>query len=191
MFCSKYSQIKTDTVYWNDVFPPDEALVTELTEVHSIAPLKILKPGDTVRLSKKVNLRVLKNTHKGQGLNDNGLVLGLESRGNHYLITGDIGLDRQKNLAQLESQWLKKVRWMQWPHHGDRVDSTLFNQKKKMEYCVISVGENDHSLPISDLDKVAEPFCRTLLRTDKNGSLTFSIGRRIQLGETNPSLLMP
>ena len=109
------------------------------------------------------------------------LVLSLTTRKVKVLFAGDVGPQRQKNLAELEPRWIKETDWLLWPHHGDRLDPQFLNLFEDNPICVVSVGENPWGMPSASLETQAGEICRSLHRTDKESELTFVVGKKVKL----------
>ncbi|OVE78348.1 hypothetical protein BVX98_00480, partial [bacterium F11] len=178
------SQIKTDTVYWNEELPPNEDLVQDLDKAQSYTEFHLLEPDTRLKLGKKFQLRVLKNSLSFSDLNNNSLVFGLTYKGHRLLLASDAGIKRQQYLLKVDSKWLKKVDWLLWPHHGDELDSSFLETLAIIDFCVVSVGENEYGLPNTKLEDQSQLLCKKFFRTDKNGPLSFFIKRKIRLRQS-------
>ena len=179
------TQIKTDKIFWNEQYPPNEKTVSELEKTQKWVPFHVLNPGDSLKLSKDVSLRVLNSTLKTENLNENSLVFGITYKKIKILIPGDAEWERQKNLVSLESEWLADVDFLIWPHHGDKLFDPFLKMLKNVKTCVVSVGENEYELPKPELESQAKKLCRQLYRTDKNGTVSFNIKKRKMIFDKN------
>lgn len=174
------SQIPVDRVYWNERLPNNEEIVTMLAVVEKVTDLRPLAPAAVLRLARDVRLRVLDSTFEGEGLNDTSLVFGLDIGKFRVLLPGDIGPDRQANLIDLERKFIEDVDWLLWPHHGDRLHESFLAAAKSIDFCVVSVNANPWGMPAPALASQQSRLCRSFLRTDRSGPVSFELGRRIR-----------
>lgn len=172
-------RIKTDAIYWNNQLPPDEKIVSLLEQAKLMVPFRVLTHGSKLQLSKNLKLTLLKSNLKTLNLNNNSLAFGINYKKFQILIPGDAQLQRHVDLAQAESEWLANTNIFVWPHHGDTLAEDFLNSFGKLEYCIISVGENVYGLPKATYQAQSRRICKTTLRTDRTGTLGFIIGRKI------------
>lgn len=178
-------QMKTENVLWNERYPPDEAIVSDLDEAQKLAEFQALAPGVLVMLCENVSLRVLKDSLQTDNLNERNLVFGIQHRKTKVLLPGDAGLDRQRNLVELEKEWIKGSRLLIWPHHGDQMETSFLSLLGRVKHCVVSVGENPYRLPHADFETQAQRICVDLSDTRYDGDVTFLIHNNVTLLKTS------
>jgi len=172
-------QMKTEAVYWNEHFPPEEEFIETLEKLKAFTAIKKMDHGQSTPLSSEVILTALGSGLETPHINDDSLVFFLKTPKKKILIGSGAERERQKDLAQREKKKLKKVSLLIWPHHGDTLEESFLSTFKKVEFCVVSVGENNYGLPKPTLEAQSEILCRQTYRTDQNGPRSFSIGRKI------------
>jgi len=172
-------QMKTEAVFWNEHFPPEEEFIETLERVSKFTSVKKMNHGQSTPLSSEVTLTALASQLQRPHINDDSLVFFLKTSRKKILIGGGAERERQKDLARMEKRKLKKVDVLIWPHHGDTLEESFLSVLKKVEYCVVSVGDNPYGLPKPTLETQSKKFCRHTHRTDLNGPVSFSIGRKI------------
>lgn len=132
------------------------------------APMKI----DEI---KDVSIQVLNplEWHKGENVNNESVVLKIESQNLSFLLTGDIQEEAMRSI--LEKKYELKSDFLKVPHHGARLleAGREFVQKVEPKYSVISVGEkNPFHHPSPDTLSVLKAIPQNkILRTDQDGAI--------------------
>ena len=113
---------------------------------------------------------------RGLSLNDSSLTLRLEAEGGAALLTGDIeaaGEDRLVGAPDTLASNILKV-----PHHGSRTSSgPAFIAAVRPDVAVMSVGaDNRYRLPAADVEARYRAAGACVLRTDRCGAITVTLG---------------
>ena len=131
------------------------------------------KPGTLIIDEPSLTLEVLApNSSQYKEINEYSIVTKLTIGQNTFLFTGDAEAISEKEM--LKSGEKLKVDVLKIGHHGGKTSTgTAFLKKVAPTYGVICVGEdNDYNHPnpetLERLDKIK------VLRTDKNGNITFT-----------------
>ena len=106
---------------------------------------------------------------------NDSLVLLVTYGSTRFLFTGDIGKNKQSQLAERymnESDKPFKINLMKMPHHGG--DATiLFIRTFMPDYAVVSVGRgNQYGHPFTETLDMLEQADAKVYRTDLNGDIT-------------------
>lgn len=148
-------------------------------------PTKRVKKGDSFQLGKHTACWILSpsaitDTFTGD-INEQSVVILMESMGKRFLFTGDIGTKTENNLCQLFENW--KIDILKVPHHGSRYSSgTNFLQETLPKTAVIQVGRNTYGHPHDDTRFRLYDINAHILRNDYDGTVrlqTFGNGYRI------------
>ena len=115
--------------------------------------------------------------------NDNSNVIYTEINGNRFLLMGDAGVEKEKDI--LEKYNISNVDILKVGHHGSKTSSSKeFVNEIKPKYSVISVGKNNrYGHPNKEvLENLKES---KIYRTDEDGSIMFKIKNDKLRIETN------
>ena len=104
--------------------------------------------------------------------NDDSIVLDLRWRGMSVLLTGDIGRDIERGLAQ--SIPPASVRVLKVPHHGSATSSSeAFVRAMRPTVAVVSVGRANHfGHPVAEVMERYGAVGAETYRTDRDGAVT-------------------
>ncbi|MEN6348535.1 MAG: DNA internalization-related competence protein ComEC/Rec2 [Syntrophomonas sp.] len=147
-----------------------------------------LKKGQTIRLEKGMNIKVLYPDGKafsGDQFNDQSLVLRVDFDKFSMLLTGDVGSDVLQTLVK--DMRARNVTVLKIPHHGSKGSLWPdFYEKARPQIAVISVGANNiFGHPHSSVLKALQERGIRILRTDTNGAIVItSDGKSMELEST-------
>lgn len=109
--------------------------------------------------------------------NNRSMVILLESFGKKILFTGDIEEVVEREF--LKEKDLKDVDIIKVPHHGSKTSSSeIFLDYVEPKLGVIQVGKNSFGHPNSDIIERYKERKIDLMRTDIDGEINITIGRR-------------
>jgi len=113
-----------------------------------------------------------RKVHQQWYLNNSSLVLKLRFKNVSALLAGDIGEEAEGRILKKGSPLRANI--IKIPHHGSSSSSSsLFIERVKPTYAVLSVGErNIGRLPHPEVLKRYRQLGTTLFRTDRQGALT-------------------
>jgi len=122
--------------------------------------VQVLNPDDTLGLS----------------LNDSSLTLRLEAEGGAALLTGDIEAAAEGRLLRAPGALASSI--LKVPHHGSRTSSgQAFVAAVHPHVAVMSVGaDNRYRLPAADVETRYRAAGACVLRTDRCGAITVTLG---------------
>jgi len=143
-------------------------------------PYRIVRRGKTLPISSSVKLDVFHpETLKGDP-NEDSLVLMLIHGHVKILLTGDIGLEAQKELLQIYGTRLK-ADVMKVPHHGGEALEEFIEAVSPRE-AILSIGPNPYGLPKSEVLGFYKKKGARIHRTDQVGDITaISDGRSLEV----------
>ncbi len=130
--------------------------------------MRIVKSGDRLIDSPSGSLHVLHPQALEGGLNENSLVLWLNTGGLDFLFTADIGPTQQQDLMRRHPA-LANARVVQLPHHGGDLAAGWMEFFSKAHF-VASTGPNPYGLPLTSTMNAAG---RRISRTDIDGTKVF------------------
>lgn len=106
--------------------------------------------------------------------NNNCLGMWMEYKGHRFLFTGD--MEQEAEAALLQTQEPLGADVLKISHHGSKYGTGKeFLAKVSPKYAVISVGKNNYGHPAPEtVERLQEENC-DILRTDKNGTISFVI----------------
>lgn len=108
----------------------------------------------------------------GLETNDAAIVCLLTYGNKTFLLTADAGFETEYRL--LRNPKLGKVTVLKVGHHGSQYSTgTIFMERIKPEYAVISVGRNTYGHPTKTVLDILNTFGAVTLRTDQNGLVQF------------------
>lgn len=137
-------------------------------------PPKILHRGDHLDLD-KVKISVLHPDNMNASTNGNSLVLFVEYKQTHILLTADVEEKQLDQVIKLYPQVLG-ARVIQIPHHGGTITETMA-QNSLGKIFVASTGSNQWGIP---LEEKLKELKGKVYRTDKMGSISLhSDGKEI------------
>lgn len=158
-------QIPIRRVYWNglgaELASPDEILFSILTAT------------ETVALGESLTAMIIPTEFLTSDLNESSMVVLVRGKQRALLFPGDAGIHRQQEIAA--NQLIKKVTWLAWPHHGDRLAPAFVEAMPDLEIAAVSVGGNSYGLPVDDLESFFKGRSVTIFRTDQKGALRFEL----------------
>ena len=113
------------------------------------------------------------NTKIYDNENDNSNVIYFDIDGYKFLLMGDAGVQKEKDI--LEKYNISNVDVLKVGHHGSRTSSSKeFIDKIKPKYSIISVGKNNrYNHPNKEVLNNLEQS--KMYRTDRDGSIMFKI----------------
>lgn len=126
------------------------------------------------------NLEFLNKVHNNE--NEDSLIIYMEINGKKILLTGDATVKNEQYI--LDTYQISNIDILKVGHHGSKTStSKQFVSRLNPEYSVIQVGEkNRFNHPNSEvLDNLKKS---KILRTDKNGSIRFTIKENIKIETT-------
>jgi competence protein ComEC len=115
---------------------------------------------------------VERKVHHHMDLNKSSLVLKLRFKNVSVLLAGDIGKEAEERILRKDYPLRSDI--LKIPHHGSSSSSsTLFLERVKPTYAILSVGErNIGRLPHPEVLKRYQQLGATLYRTDVQGAIT-------------------
>lgn len=131
-------------------------------------PVHEVGPGLTTVLG-SLEVRVLGPVRRYKSPNDQSVVLEVRGPGATMLLTGDIELSAQSELAGLHTDVLKV------PHQGGGTSDTEWLAAVDAELAVISVGENSFGHPVDWVIETLEGSGARVLRTDRDGDVVVDL----------------
>ena len=162
-----------------------KALQNTLREQH--IPNLALTRGDKIKHKESIITVLYPTRVQDEDLNENSLVLLVESASTTALFTGDIGFKTEKHiLLQLSKIGLPKIDILKVPHHGSKYStSNNFIQAIQPKIAIIQVGKNRFGHPTKEtLSRLKNA---KTYRNDKDGTITLtSNGKKVDIKHTNP-----
>ncbi len=125
------------------------------------------------------------NTRVYDNENDNSSVIYFEFNKNKFLLMGDAGVEREKDI--LEKYNISNVDVLKVGHHGSKTSSSKeFINDINPKYSVISVGKNNrYGHPNREV--LYNLKDSKIYRTDKDGSIIFKIkNSKLKIETCNP-----
>lgn len=112
--------------------------------------------------------------------NENSLVIRTKLGGMHWLFTGDIGIDAEREIIKAYEDL--SVDILKVGHHGSNTSTDeSFVKKLKPRFALISVGENNtYGHPAKEVLETLEDAEVQILRTDKHGAVQFHFQKNEQ-----------
>ena len=113
-----------------------------------------------------------RRTQNPRDMNNASLVMKLRFKNVSVLLTGDIGKEAEERMLRRDYPLRSDI--LKIPHHGSSTSSsTLFLERVKPTYAILSVGErNIGRLPHPEVLKRYQQVGATLYRTDSQGAIT-------------------
>lgn len=135
---------------------------------------KIIEVRQGDRISAYFDLYVLMPSKKGQGKNEDSVVLWFTYKKQRFLLLGD--LDQEGELEMLNAYPRLRAEVVKLGHHGSRSSShPLFLAALQPKIGILSNGlDNRYGHPHPEVLDTLENLESTVYRTDKNGAITFS-----------------
>lgn len=165
----------------NELTPTGKTYENMLLELRS-KKMKITQPkaGEELKFG-DLRLKVLSPSYKvaSDNINEYSIVLQAIYGSRRFLFMGDAGKPVEQELLyegyNLHSDMLKVG------HHGSRSASTKeFLEAVSPKYAILSVGENKSNLPKEEVIKRLKAYCKSILRTDDDGTVVIlSDGKRV------------
>jgi competence protein ComEC len=134
---------------------------------------RVLKQGDSLSFGAGISLEVLNPESPVADLNDSSLVMKLETASCAALLTSDIGLQKQRELAIRYGDRLRSAV-LKAPHHGGPVDELFLNYVHP-QIVVISVGVNPYENPSADALKLYRSSGAEIHITQETGSVCLTM----------------
>ena len=145
-------------------------------------PVTMPKPGDNFTLG-NADIQVLAPiSATSNDLNDHSIVLRVDFGNTSFLFTGDA--ETKSENKQLITGLNLEADVLKVGHHGSKTStSEYFINKIKPKYSIISVGENNlynhpNNETLLNLNK------SKILRTDKDGTIKFTINNKLKYKKT-------
>ncbi len=172
--------------YMPDVSHTTKDFENMLDALEDVEDIKAVKAGDTFSLGQQVSCRVLAPCSESyEDLNDYSVVLKLTYGETDFIFMGDAeALSEEEILAAGEDV---SADVLKCGHHGSSSSSSPdFVEAVDPQYAVISCGvDNSYGHPDSETLSVLDSFGITVLRTDKQGTITIeSDGNNIIYNDT-------
>lgn len=158
--------------------------LTTVLQSKNITPTQV-KKGDSFQLGIQTTCWILhpqttENEFSGD-INEQSVVIMMESLGKRFLFTGDIGKSTENKLITLFDHWDTGV--LKVPHHGSRYSTTeQFLHEIQPETAIIQVGRNTYGHPHEDTRNRLYDVNAHVLRNDYDGTIrlqTFGNGYKI------------
>lgn len=172
--------------YMPDVSHTTKDFENMLDALEDVEDIKAVKAGDNFSLGQQVSCRVLAPCSESyEDLNDYSVVLKLTYGETDFIFMGDAeALSEEEILAAGEDV---SADVLKCGHHGSSSSSSPdFVEAVDPQYAVISCGvDNSYGHPDSETLSVLDSFGITVLRTDKQGTITIeSDGNNIIYNDT-------
>lgn len=172
--------------YMPDVSHTTKDFENMLDALEDVEDIKAVKAGDTFSLGQQVSCRVLAPCSESyEDLNDYSVVIKLTYGETDFIFMGDAeALSEEEILAAGEDV---SADVLKCGHHGSSSSSSPdFVEAVDPQYAVISCGvDNSYGHPDSETLSVLDSFGITVLRTDKQGTITIeSDGNNIIYNDT-------
>lgn len=131
--------------------------------------------GDVLEVNGQI-LYILGPDQKADNSNDNSIVILTEIGGLNWLFTGDIGVEKEKEI--INNYPNLKVDVLKVGHHGSHTSTDeAILEKLHPQIALISVGENNrYGHPSPEVIKRLQEKNITILRTDLHGAIEFRFG---------------
>ena len=117
--------------------------------------------------------------------NDNSNVIYTELNGYKFMLMGDAGVDKEKDI--LDKYNISAIDVLKVGHHGSKISSSKeFIDEINPKYSIISVGKNNrYGYPNKEvLDTLQDS---KIYRTDRDGSIMFKIkNNKLQIETCSP-----
>lgn len=159
--------------YMPDVSHTTKDFENMLDALEDVEDIKAVKAGDTFSLGQQVSCRVLAPCSESyEDLNDYSVVIKLTYGETDFIFMGDAeALSEEEILAAGEDV---SADVLKCGHHGSSSSSSPdFVEAVDPQYAVISCGvDNSYGHPDSETLSVLDSFGITVLRTDKQGTIT-------------------
>lgn len=154
-------------------------------------PRQKVKYGDSFLLDDDTAcwvLNPLQNTDDFTGdINEQSVVLLMDSIGKRFLFTGDIGISTENKLCRMLEDW--DIDVLKAPHHGSRYSSgENLLMETLPETAVIQVGRNNYGHPHPDARQRMYAVNAHVLRNDYDGTVryqSFGDGYWINTSQSN------
>ncbi len=125
------------------------------------------------------------NTKEYDNENDNSTVIYTELNGYKFMLMGDAGVEKEKDI--LEKYNLNNIDVLKVGHHGSKTSSSkTFIDETNPKYGVISVGKNNrHGHPNKEV--LNNLNNSKIYRTDQDGSIMFKVkNNKLKIETCNP-----
>ena len=143
----------------------------------------ITKTGEELLQEQDLKIQVLHpGVHFSKERNDNSIVIRVEYKQYSFLVTGDIGKEVEREIAQKYKNFID-VDVLVVAHHGSKTSSDYdFVKQTSPQYAVISAGkDNRYGHPHRDVLAVYEKLKIPVVRTDESGSISFWVNQGLQI----------
>ncbi len=185
---SVLSEFEVDDIYDNGFNNFESAIYGDYIGLvrKDLSRYNILQAGEALRLD-YLNIEVLNPLLPPTGnLNEDSIVLRLHFGDIKIFLCGDIGIEGEKRLLNLDTELSSHV--IKIGHHGDKdAGSIEFLNKVNPEVAVISVGKiNDYSQPHPELLNRLIKSGIEIYRTDAAGHVIFKTDGKTYSINTNP-----
>ncbi len=171
-------EIPVHGVYWNGVAGQQPEILADLKSLQKLTQFLVFHATETIDLGENLTATTLGTSVSRDDQNESSLVVFVNHPQWTLLFPGDIGLKRQKELAEQELP--KNIHWMIWPHHGDQLDAGFIDKLRELRYAAISVGPNPYGLPVIDIESLTKKHRTTVFRTDQDGTLHFQLNQTVR-----------
>jgi competence protein ComEC len=153
----------------------EEIVSNKKTERHSLnesSPFQMINGVELSFLNPPVSNSIQRKGYGLWDLNNSSLVMKLQFKNVSVLFTGDIEKEAEERM--LRKGYPLKADILKVPHHGSSSSSSsLFLQRVKPSYAILSVGErNIGRLPHPEVIKRYYQLGSRIFRTDKQGAIT-------------------
>lgn len=159
-------------------FIPDEFIPT--TKTYENLLIAIDDKGIEAEYSKNQSfafgsgmITIIQTEYSGDNYNNYSTLVKYEYRGSTFLFTGDLEATQEMQLVNAGTDISADV--LKVGHHGSATSSCQkFLEAVSPEYCVIECDGVSYNHPNPDVLTRLKNNCKTVLRTDKNGSVVFT-----------------
>lgn len=163
---------KVGTFIWNGEMGTNPAMNDLMSIIKkNKVPVVSLAAGDKITYGGS-NIDVLSPVAGGKAdINEDALVLALQSGGTRTLFTSDVGAKIEANILNF---YAEPIDILKVGHHGSKFSSTAsFLSALKPKVAVIEVGKNSYGHPTLEVLSRLADISAQVFRTDRDGLIKF------------------